>query len=317
MKKFISIPVVTLFLLVFIAGMAQAATIFKKNGFTYKLNGDFQLQFRQDPGVDQDLDLEYDDLELKNGVSYKVDDELTLLGRVDFGFKKAAEDPKNEKGAHLEEAYLGAKFKNYTVIVGKTDGATDNFGVNCPIEKIVADHAFDAVGATSGDDLILAQAEFGNVIIVASHELEADSEKSSANGTFSDLFVSVDLSGFEFGAAYQVYEPQGSDSIDLYGVSLAYDASFAYLGVDYSVAKDIQSVWNICVKVPLNDTTKVQAGYVSQDFDSSAKEDVTGWYANAIYHMPSFKKISFFAEISDDDKKDSDMGFLAGARLKF
>lgn len=47
------------------AGSASAATIYEGKGFTYKLNGDLQVQLRQDVGNDQNPEIEFDDLELK------------------------------------------------------------------------------------------------------------------------------------------------------------------------------------------------------------------------------------------------------------
>ena len=47
------------------AGSVNAATVYEKDGFTYKLNGDFQIQFRQATGFDERAEVEYDDMELK------------------------------------------------------------------------------------------------------------------------------------------------------------------------------------------------------------------------------------------------------------
>ena len=46
------------------AGSASAATIYEKDGFTYKLNGDLQVQLRQDVGADKNAYVDFDDLEL-------------------------------------------------------------------------------------------------------------------------------------------------------------------------------------------------------------------------------------------------------------
>ncbi|MCK7545928.1 hypothetical protein MLC59_17355 [Marinobacter bryozoorum] len=75
------------------AGSANAATVYENGGLTYKVNGDFQVQFRQATGHEDDnrAEIEYDDLELKNFVSYDLGKDLTAFGRLDFGFKDAAE----------------------------------------------------------------------------------------------------------------------------------------------------------------------------------------------------------------------------------
>ncbi len=62
------------------AGSVNAATVYEKDGFTYKLNGDFQVQFRQATGFDERADVEYDDLELKNYVAYDLGNDMTAFG---------------------------------------------------------------------------------------------------------------------------------------------------------------------------------------------------------------------------------------------
>jgi len=73
------------------AGSASAATIYEKDGFTYKLNGDFQVQMRQAIGNDERAEVEYDDLELKNYVSYDLGNDLTAFGRLDFWLQESRE----------------------------------------------------------------------------------------------------------------------------------------------------------------------------------------------------------------------------------
>ena len=68
----------------------NAATVYEKDGFTYKLNGDFQIQFRQATGFDERAEVEYDDMELKNYVAYDLGNDLTAFGRLDVGYHKSA-----------------------------------------------------------------------------------------------------------------------------------------------------------------------------------------------------------------------------------
>ncbi|MFO8141760.1 MAG: porin, partial [Marinobacter sp.] len=59
-------------------------------------------------------------------------------------------------------------------------------------------------------------------------------------------------------------------------------------------------------------------GVVDVDWEEEAgKADVTEWYANVTYKFPAAKNVSVFAEIADNDLDDTDMGFLAGMRVKF
>ena len=61
--------------------------------------------------------VEFDDLELKNSVTYDLGNGLKAFGQLDFGFKDAAED--KQSGSKLEEAYMGVDFVMAAVAVGK------------------------------------------------------------------------------------------------------------------------------------------------------------------------------------------------------
>jgi predicted porin len=319
MKKIVIAIVVASFLAVTVS--VQAATVFKKENFTYKIKGDWQIQYRQDPGKDQDADLEYDDLEIKNYVSYKLSENLTAFGELDFGFKDAADKSNDDEGPHLEEAYLGFKFNDIKLFFGKTDSAGDEFGITASLETIVADDCFDEFGAVDGDDLVGVSAKIGDMFnVMATYEIEAESEKSDGNGTFFDIFASVDFKDISIGAAYQSLEKSRSnDDINTWGAQVSYDAGFAEFGADYSVTeeddKDDMSVWNVSVVVPMKPVT-IGLGYVCLDDDASS-DDVAGWYVNATYKFPAAKNVSLFAEISDSDEEDVDMGYMLGMRLKF
>lgn len=331
MKKLVIGLVLAAFLAV--AGSAQAATVFKKDNFTYKIKGDWQIQFRNEAGDDEDLDVEYDDLEIKNYAAYKINDNLTVFGELDFGFKNAADKSDNDDGPHLEEAYLGVKIRDFKLMVGETDSAGDEFGVEHWIEAVLVEDCFDEFGRTDGDDLVKIEAEFADMFtVIAAYEIEADSEKSHDNGEFFDIFVGLNIQGFSAGIAYQSLQPYGyDDDCNIWGIQAEYDAGFATLGVDYSETdiddnlfgtdavdglNDNVGILNIAVAVPV-DAFTFGAGYVLVNPDDDDEEDINGWFLNAIYAFPSAKNVTLFAEIGNTDEDDSDMGYLAGMRIKF
>jgi predicted porin len=309
-----------------VAGMAapsaQAITVYEKEGFKYTLKGDWQIQLRQDYGKDQDLDVEYDDLEMKNHVSYDLGNGLKAYGELDFGFKNAADKSDSDEAPHLEEAYVGIQVKagedgKVKFHFGKDDSAADEFGIEQAYETPLAEDSFDGPGATKGDDLLKLSADFGMVGVIAAYEIEADSEKSKMNGEFFDIFVGAEFAGVNLGFAYQDLEPYGADdSFSVYGVSVAYDAKVVWFGLEYSEAEDRSSLINAAVKAPVG-PVKIAAGYQYEDFDADAIEEIGAWYANVTYKFPAAKNVSVFAEIGDTDKDGDDMGYLAGMRIKF
>ena len=293
-------------------GSANGATIYEGKGLTYKLKGDLQIQLRQDVGEDQSMDVEFDDLELKNSIVYELNNGLKAFGQLDFGFKDAAEDKQN--GSDLEEAYIGLDFGKVAVSVGKQNFATDEFGVEAAYELRSEADRFEEQG-TDGDDTIRVNASLDNVYIAASYEIEAEGE-SSENGKSLDLFVSTKLSGVELAAAYQSMEATPtSGSKDTWGVSAAYDFGIAKLAADFSTTEDTADQYNLAAVVPVDKTTKVAVGFLNIKPETGS--DVTELYANVTYKFPSQKNVSVFAEIADTNEEGVDIGYLAGMRMKF
>ncbi|MGM0534904.1 MAG: porin [Pseudomonadota bacterium] len=307
------------------SGSASAATIYEDGGFQYKVNGDIQVQLRQKAGDDNNPDIEFDDVELKNYVSYDLNDSMKAFGRVDFGFKDAAED--KQSGSSLEEAYLGMAFGSTSVSFGKMDTAGDEFGVTEAIEANTDEDRFDAVGATSGDDVVRLDADLDALYLAASYELESEGN-SSENGEYFDLFVSTEFSGLALGAAFQNWDEavsSGDESVDTWGVSAAYDAGFATLAMDYSesdsnidTSANNADQYNLAAKFAAASTTDIAVGMTETSYDALlGLDDVTEYYANVTYKFPSYSNVSVFAEISDTDEDNVDMGYLAGMRVKF
>lgn len=309
-----------------VAGMmapsVQAITVYEKDGLKYSIKGDWQIQLRQDYGKDQDLDVEYDDLEIKNTVVYDLGNGLEAVGALDFGFKNAADKSDSDEAPHLEEAWLGLEAnmgeKNkFFGRFGKDESAADEFGIEQAYETPLAEDSFDGWGATDGDDLIILGTSLDMIDIIASYELSADSEKSKHNGEFFDIFVGANFAGVELGLAYQDFELYGAaDSFSVYGISAAYDAKVVWVGLEYSEAEDRSSLINAAVTAPVG-PVKIGAGYQYEDFDIDALEDIGAWYANVTYKFPAAKNVSVFAEIGDTDEDGSDIGYLAGMRIKF
>ncbi|RCW73448.1 putative porin [Marinobacter nauticus] len=305
------------------AGSVNAATVYEKDGFTYKLNGDFQVQFRQATGFDERAEVEYDDLELKNYVAYDLGNDLTAFGRLDFGFKDAAE--KDENGSNLEEAFVGLKYGVASFSFGKQNFATDEFGIEQAIEvETVDEDRFEGI-ATDGDDTIRVDIELENVYIAASHEMKTnDGASAGIDGEYYDLFVATELAGLELAAAYQQARAYGSaDSMDTWGISASYDFGFMNLAADYSSTDedDFETTqYNLAAVFAVAATTDVALGMGNKEEDDA--DDITEWYANVTYKFPAAKNVSVFAEIAQSDLEDAsgddaDMGFLAGMRVKF
>ncbi|MFV8569907.1 porin [Marinobacter sp. SBS5] len=298
------------------AGSVNAATVYEKDGFTYKLNGDFQIQLRKKIGDDTNEYVDFDDLELKNYVSYDLGNDMKAFGRLDFDFKDHANGKDVDEP--IEEAYVGIQYGVTSFSMGKQNFASDEFGIEEAYESPLDEDQFDAV-KTDGDDTFRVDVELDNVYLVASYELEAE-DKGGITGEFFDLFASTEIAGLELAAAYQRNTPIGLDEKDTWGLSAGYDFGMFGLAADYSVTDDSNTdlettLYNIAATIDVTSTTAVALGMQNQEEDNS--DDVTAWYANVTYKFPTAKNVSVFAEIADTDEDDTDMGFLAGMRVKF
>ncbi|SET56971.1 Outer membrane protein (porin) [Marinobacter segnicrescens] len=268
------------------AGSANAATVYENGGLSYKVNGDFQIQFRQATGHEDDnrAEIEYDDLELKNFISYDLGNDLAAFGRLDFGFKDAAEDDEN--GSNLEEAFVGLKYGVASVSFGKQNFATDEFGIEEAIEvETIDEDRFDDTG-TDGDDTIRVDVELDKVYFAASHEMDASDDDDGIDGEFYDLFVATDLAGLELAAAYQVWNPVDlDDSVGTWGLSASYDFGFMNLAADYSVSdwsdvgtweEEDMTQYNVAAVFPVASTTDVALGMGNKDSDAWKRTSLSG-----------------------------------------
>ncbi|WP_372964705.1 porin [Marinobacter sp.] len=297
-------------------GSASAVTVYENEGFTYTVNGDFQVQLRKKVGDDKSEYVDFDDLELKNYVSYDLGNDMKAFGRLDFDFKDHANGKDVDEP--IEEAYVGLQYGVTAFSFGKQNFASDEFGVEEAYEAPLDEDQFDAVG-TDGDDTLRINLELDSVYLAVSYELEAE-DKDGVTGEFFDLFASTEIAGLTLAAAYQQHTPLVGDSLDTYGVSAAYDFGMFGLAADYSVTDDGNTdldttLYNVAATFDVTSTTGVAVGLQNQEEDNS--DDVTAWYANVTYKFPNAKNVSVFAEVADTDEENADMGFLAGMRVKF
>lgn len=304
------------------ANTATAATIYDNKGLTFKIKGDWQVQLRDNASKTKDAEVEFDDLEIKNSITYDLGNDLTAYGQLDFGFKDAAED--KQAGDDLEEAYLGLKSHGVSVQVGKMDNAADDFGVEQAIEHALKDDVFKKFGTEKGDDVIRLDADFDVVTVALSHELEAGGE-DSANGESTEIYIEGGFEAATLGAAFQTLKATPtSDSVDIWGVSASFDAGIAKIGIDYGVSDQGSSnndvaMTNLAATFKASKTTKIAVGYYATDYDV-ANSDEDAYYANVTYKFPAQKNVSVFAEVTnrdDDADTDYELDLLAGMRVKF
>lgn len=306
-------------------GTANATvTLFEKDGLKYKLKADWQIQANKDVGSDQDLTLEYDDLELKNIITYDVGNGVTAFGELHFSFNDQADDLNTsdsagdslKRGTKLEEAFIGFDFGKSKIAIGKTNSAGDEFGVEKAYEKVgVPEDGFEEI-ADKGDDLIRYDGDFGPLSIASSYEIESGSEASGGESHF-DLFASTKIGGVKLAAAYMDYQPSpDDDSVNVTGISASFGFGSADFGLDYSAIDDGSSdkttISNFVAGFKMGKTGYLGLGVNNVD---DGAEDVSGWYANYTHKLAKAKNVRLLGEIGDNNAEGSDLGFILGVRI--
>ncbi len=300
MNKTLNTAVISALLVM--SASANAATLFENDKVKYTVKGDWQVQYRQKVGADEDAKVEFDDFELKNNITYKLDNGMTAIGQLDF-------DPRSGT-AELEEAYVGLGFGKTKITVGQQDTATDEFGLEEALESFgISEDAFDEVGYTDGEDVLKIQTKFGNTKVVFSHDLEEGDDDESATG----IFVGTEFGKLGLGAAYQTAKDNSaSESFKTFGIQGSYEFGSAYVFADYSDTDDASAFTNLGTQFKAG-KTKYTLGLTQEK--PNVGEDVTGWYVNGVHKLS--KNVSVHAEIADNDAPDTDPGFVAGMRIKF
>lgn len=311
------LPLVLAVSLIAASSSLSAATIYEKDGFKFKMDGDIQIQLRKRTGSGEETHVDIDDSELKNKISYDLGNDLTAFAEAHF------DTGKDVDGAvESEETFVGIKSKNFKIQIGRMDYVTDDFATERGIEEPTNESAFEA-GDTSGTDVILMEAKAGPMTFALSHDLGDSSRNTELSST--DIYVSGKVnSNLQFGAAFQsLKEDATSDATRTSGINAELKIGKISVAADYSSRDDKHSdasladlkVTNLSVAFPIAATTKTTLGITSQSNKSDTAAD--SWYANIVYKFPKAKNVSIFAEIENTNEQDSNMGFVAGMRVKF
>ena len=309
------------------SGVANAATIYKQNGLTFKIDGDIQGQLRQridtSNTTEERVQVDFDDSEFKNKISYD-------LGNGYKAFAEAHFDAGKDKSGTVksEETFVGFAGENFNVRLGRMDYATHKFATEQAIEEPTPDTVFDAA-SRRGTDVLLAKFEAGAVAVIISHDFGAGGTVRNRNTTVesTDIYVEAEITdNFSLGFAGQTIKADlTQEDSNAYGINAKIKAGTAKIAIDYSKRDDTAfdsdddlvglKMTNASVKFPIAKSTKATLGMTNQSNRADSVNDF--WYANVIYKFPQAKKVSVFAEIQDSDANGSDAGFLAGMRVKF
>jgi len=292
-----------------ISSNASAIKLLEKDGFTLKLKGDYQLQLRKKTSETDNLNLEYDDLELKFHGDYNFGGGVGAFGVLDIDFKSEGD---NDAKKNLDEGYVGMKFGGFKIGMGKAKYVTDHFGVKVDYE-MAPDTRFQEV-ASSGDDVIFGSIGLGGSSkLHFSTDIAEGSDGEVKDESSVDLRLTTKVAGLKLEVAYQDYQADGdAESVDTIGVGIKGKLGKAGYGIAYS-SNDEGDQIDVSLKSKLGGNLVGAIAY--SNFSPETGDSVGYWYANIthVFH----KQVKLFAEIGGDNKDNTDIGYVAGLRFRF
>jgi len=279
----------------------SAATLYEKDDLTLEVQGDYQIQLYQPVGDDQDLDVDYDDLELKFGAKYNLNNGMTAFGQLDLDWKNQGDGSDDEI---VNNAYVGLGIGSFTTSLGRQTWGSDDFG----IEKAIEMNGGTAFSETSGNDTVKFAYDAARFGAVLSHDLEVGDTDESV----TDLLLTTKFGPAKIGVAYQDYKADAATAaVDTTGIMASFGVGRANVGLDYST-NDNGDFINAAAGFSVG-KTEAAIGVTQEKPDGA--DDILHWYANGTRQL--HKNVSVFAEIGDNDVDNTDLGYLAGMRVKF
>ncbi len=284
---------------------ASAATLYKKGDVEWKLKGDFQVQLRRKAGENEDSFVDYDDAEIKNSITYSLDNGAKLFAQVDYDIKKE----------ETEEVYVGMDFGNFTFLIGQTDLPSKDFGHEKAWEGSSFEDTFEET-AEESDNQIQLRTQFAGWEFSIARDIE-DAEFDDAGDLVKpkvliDAFLYKEYAGFDFGFAYQELDAEfGSDSINTFGVGVGTSFGPVEVGLDYS-ENDSLEVLALVTEFSVAPKTNLVASYEVAEEDGV---DINSWYMSLNHKIHD--KITLLGELSNTDEDGSDVAYVLGMRVKF
>lgn len=298
--------------------------IFEKDALTVGLGGDFQVQYRKKVDTDKNAEIEYDDAEIHLFSEYDFGN-VTAFSRVDLDFK--SEINSSDSKDSLDVFKVGLDFGSFKIGAGKVSYATDDVWTDSFDYEMGGNDAF---GPDSGEEVIFAEMGFGPAELHLSTDLEQGDDDEAKDESSFDAVLVFDLEPFEVALGYQdftgseraVLDANGeetgaftsSDSVDTTGIRLNGEFGPLETLLSYSTNDAADHILT-GIKFDVSDPVTLAFGYETISADSGSDVDV--WYANATYAFNS--KVKLFAEVGEEDTdgEDSDLGWLAGLRVRF
>lgn len=284
------------------ATTSSAVTLYDNNhDFELSLKGDLQVQLFQEPGTNQDLDVDYDDLELKFGAKYSLGSDMSAFGELDIDWKNQGDGSDDDV---VDDAYVGIDFGAVSVAIGRMVWGSDAMFSEQAIEM----DGGIAFAETSGQDTVQFAYSTKNFDAVLSTDVEEEGDESAV-----DLYIATEISAAHIALAFQSYtESANAESVDTIGVLANIDVGAADIGFDYSSNDDLTAI-NLSASMPVASKTKAAVGITQLSYEQT--DDQLYWYANVSHKL--HQKVTAFAEIGNSDIVDSELGWLSGIRIKF
>ena len=306
------------------ATSAQAIELYNQDGVTVDLKGDVEVRYVAEIEKDNEFKQEIDDADFGIDTRYQVNDDL----QVGAYFELSLDDgDRASDDAGVGNIYVGFYTTNYgSLKIGKLDTQLDDAGIGS--DHIFGVSSFFDNADVGGDEAIrydydqgMFYAGFGVI------QDKYDSDDYGKDGGLFDAKVGVRVADFDITAFY--------GTIELNNVVAPRDENLLalevrYAGVEnlnleaayYNTEKDVKAgsksdsdTFAIAADYSFTNGFSVAGGVSNTDHSAAAAEDYTQWFANVGYGLAP--NTTVYAEIGDNDLKDTDMGYGVGIKSTF
>ena len=263
------------------AGSVNAATVYDKDGVSFALSGDVDVNFKKDRAVDSaDAAINLDDADFSFELGSAINEDAKAIGFFEFS-GEGGEASTGDIYVGLNSASMG------TVVWGSTATILDDAGIGSDYE-FGLQGAIDAIDP-SGDEVIKYKHSVGAVSFGIATKM--DDEGTDTDAKYYDGMIGYaagDFAGRVFVSSH--------DSDALEGTAYILEA-------DYTV-----------------EDVLLQATYGASSEDTGAgdvdgSDDVNTFFVNVDYAIAA--KATVYAEVGTSDADDVDTGYAVGMVVKF
>jgi hypothetical protein len=269
----------------------------KTDGLTLDVSSKVEVAYTKNKVKDSDATLNTNNIDLNVEASYTAASGVKAFSVFKTEFLKES------------TSYVGIGYMDSELTVGNHALGSDNFGIGQDFDFGVG----NALGTTSGTDVIKASYSNSGITLIASADIaEGDADESAL-----DVYGSYETSGITVAATFQSQkENSKADTMTYFGVSGKYVMDAITAGAEFTYDSDSKDMaYEVAGAYAATDMVTVAAGFGQMIYDNSTMDTLSQYYVNASYKLVD--NAAVYAEVGGDSDDKTDLAYTAGMYVKF